>query len=195
MKFFISLVFYLISYLTFSQKLVFDIFLFGNKIGQTVVEKTVVNDSMTHFTLASKSEAHILFTHRIITLNYDIFYKRDRLFASTSKHTRNDEVHYTSINWMGNKYVMKLDGILSDINAWVDCSTVKLFFAEPCNAHFIFSERLGEFRNIKKTGDGLYEAEMKEGITYYYHYKNGTLTELEMKKGLLGSIYMRPHQN
>ena len=73
----------------------------------------------------------------------------------------------------------------------VNCSTVKLFFSEPCSNTQIFSERLGEYRVIKKIEPGVYQAEMKEGITYIYHYKNGKLTELEMKKGLLGSIYLR----
>jgi len=87
---------------------------------------------------------------------------------------------------------MKRDNESFCIKPVVDCSTVKLFFQEPCNTSQIFSERLGENRPIKKTGEGIYEAEMKEGVTYIYHYKNNKLAELEMKKGMLGSAYLRP---
>lgn len=177
-----------------SQKLAFDIFLFGNKIGQTVVEREVKNDSITQYTLNSFSEAHVFFTTRKISLHYDITYKHDWLTNVFSRHTRNDEVHVTTIQWNGNKYVMNLDGVISYIINMVSCTTVKLFFAEPCSPNAIFSERLGEYRVIKKTGDGNYQAEMKEGLTYFYHYKEGKLVELEMRKGMLGSIFMRPHQ-
>ena len=194
LKFIFSLLLCSLLSSSFSQKLSFDIFLFGNKIGSTIVEKTIKNDSVTTYTLQSNSEAHIFFTTRKIALHYDIVYKHNQLFSSYSKNTRNDEVHVTTIQWQNNNYIMKREDGALCIKPPVDCSTVKLFFAEPCNNQQIFSERLGEYRMIKKTGDGTYEAEMKEGLTYIYHYKNGKLLELEMRKGLLGSIYLRPHQ-
>ncbi len=185
--------FLFLSNYSFSQKVGFDIFLFGNKIGQSSIEKVVKNDSITTYTLQSNSEAHIFFTTRIISLHYDIVYKNNLLFSSYSKHNRNEEQHITTINRQQNStYVLKRDNESFCIKPDIDCSTVKLFFAEPCNAQHVFSERLGEWRPIKKTGEGTYEADMKEGITYYYHYKNGKLVELEMKKGLLGSVYLRP---
>lgn len=179
---------------TFSQKVSFDIFLFGNKIGQSNIEKNVKNDSTTTYTLQSNSEAHVFFTTRKINLHYDIIYKHNELFSSYSKHNRNEEQHITTINKLqNNTYLMNRDNESFCIKPEIDCSTVKLFFNEPCSAQHIFSERLGEWRPIKKTGEGTYEADMKEGIIYYYHYKNGKLVELEMKKGLLGSVFLRPH--
>jgi hypothetical protein len=193
MKFTIVLLLTLLSGFGFSQKLTYDIFLFGSKIGQSVVEKTVNNDSITEYTLVSSSEAHVFFTHRKVTLYYDIVYKRGKYFSSFAKHTRNDEIHTTTITRHGNGYEVKLDSKTVELNATVDCSTVKLFFAEPCNPTSVFSERIAEFRTIKKTGDGVYEAEMTDGLTYYYRYKSGKLVELEMRKGFIGSIYLRPH--
>jgi hypothetical protein len=194
LKYFLLLPVFLITTFLQGQKLTFDIFLFGGKIGETVVERTVKNDSITEYTLNSRSEAHIFFTHRIITLVYDILFKHDQLFSSYSKHTRNDEVHITNIMHEGNRYMIKMDNTVSYLNAAVNCSTVKLFFAEPCSLDKVLSERMGQFRNFKKTGNGEYEAEMSEGITYYYRYKNGKLAELEMHKSILGSIYLRPHE-
>ena len=174
---------------SFSQKLKFDIFLFGNKIGQTIVERTVKNDSIISYSLRSNSQAHIFFITRKIALHYDILYKQGRLFSSYSKSTRNDEVQVTTIMWLGNKYLMKRQDGTFNINTVVDCSTVKLFFAEPCNTSRIFSERMGEFRSLKKAKEGVYEAAMQDGLTYFYRYKNGVLYELEMCKG--ASVFMR----
>ena len=193
MKAFFSLLLFLWFGFSSAQKLTYDIFLFGNKIGQSVIEKNVKSDSITTYTLQSNSEAHIFFTTRKIALHYDIVYKRNQLYSSYSKNTRNDEVHVTTIQYENTTYIMKREDGAFCIKPFVDCSTVKLFFAEPCNPKQIFSERLGEYRAIKKTGEGTYEAEMKEGLTYTYHYKNGKLIELEMRKGLLGSVYLRPH--
>ncbi len=193
MKYNIVFLFLFVLTSAFSQKLTYDIFLFGKRVGQTLIEKNIKNDSVTAYTLSSVSEATVFFITRKVSLHYDIVYKLNQLISSFSKSIRNDEVHVTSIRWQGNKYnVDREDGTFAVKNA-VDCSTVKLFFDEPCNLHQIFSERMGEFRVIKKTGEGTYESYMQDGITYFYRYKKGKLMELEMRKGLLGSVYLRPH--
>ena len=159
-----------------------------------MVERVVKNDSITQYTLNSASEAHVLLTTRKITLHYDITYKHNHLLSSYSKHTRNDEAHITTVQWVGNKYIISTDNVASKLSDMLDCSTVKFYFSEPCSSTVVFSERLGENRVLKKTGDGVYQADMREGITYYYRYKNGKLVELEMKNSILGSSYLRPHQ-
>ncbi len=87
---------------------------------------------------------------------------------------------------------MKRDAESFCMKPVVDCSTVKLFFIEPCSNEHVFSERIGEYRPLKKKAAGIYEAEMTDGLTYIYHYTSGKLTELEMRKGLFGSAYLRP---
>ena len=156
-----------------------------------MVEQQVKNDSITHYTLNSKSEATVFFVTRRIGLTYNIVYKHNRLISSYSKSTRNEVVEITTIKWENNSYLLnRVDGSFC-IKPVVDCSTVKLFFAEPCNAGQVLSERMGEFRSLVKTGEGVYKADMQDGLTYFYRYKNGILTELEMRKGMLGSVYLR----
>lgn len=192
MKIKLTLLFFLFFSKSFSQKLSFDIFLFGNKIGQTVVEQNIKNDSITTYTLNSASEAHIFFTTRKLSLHYEIVYKHNQILSSYSKSIRNDEAHIVTIQRQNNIYMMNRDGVVLCIKPLQDCSTAKLFFHEPCNQQSVFSERLGENRPVKKTGESVYEVEMQEDVTYIYHYKNGKLLELEMRKGLLGSVYLRP---
>lgn len=178
-----------------AQKLVYDIYLFGGKIGQSVIEKNIRNDSVTQYSLRSSSEVHVFFTVKKVSLVYDIVYKFDYLLSSYSKSIRNEELHITTINRENDNYIMKRDGVSYCIKPLVECTTVKLFYNEPCDAQQVFSERLGEYRTIRKIAEGIYTAEMAEGVTYYYRYKNGKLYELEMKKGMLGSVYLRIHNS
>jgi hypothetical protein len=194
LKYILSSLLFLLSTLSFAQKLTFDIFLFYNVIGQTVVERSVKNDSIVQYTLNSSSEAHVLLTTRITKLHYDITYKGGHYFSSYSKLNRNDEQHIITVQWQGNKYAINQDNTTLTLTDIIDCSTIKFFYAEPCNMKTVFSERLGENRPIKKTGDGVYQVDMKEGVTYLYKYKDGKLVELEMKSALLGSSYARPHR-
>ena len=191
MKIFFPFLFLLSAYNLSSQQIIIDIYLFGGKIGQSVVQRTVKNDSVTEYKLNSSSEAHVFFTTRKITLLYEEVYKYGHLLSSYCRHTRNDELQITTIARRGNGYVVNANNGISLINELVDCATVKLFFDEPCSMNKVLSERLGEYRTFKKTGEGVYEAEMKEGLTYTYRYKQGKLVELEMRKGIIGSVYLR----
>jgi hypothetical protein len=185
--------FLLLCLCSFSQKLAFDIFLFGNKIGQTTVEKKIKNDSITHYMLNSASEARVFFVTRKIGLYYDIIYKNDQLVTCFSKSTRNEELHVTNIRWLGNKYRVDREDGSFNILSTVTCSTIILFFEEPCDGMKVFSERMGEYRYLKKIEPGVYEAEMQDGITYFYRYVKGKLIEMELRKGVLGSVFLRPH--
>ncbi|HLP19765.1 MAG TPA: DUF6134 family protein [Chitinophagales bacterium] len=192
MRYIFTLLLFLHLLTASSQKLVFDVILFGNNIGKTTVEKLVKNDSIVTYLLNSASEAHILFTKHTSTLYYDIMYKRGQYISSYSKGSSNGKTDVTTINWLGTKYLMKrIDGAFN-INSPVYCSTIQLFFHEPCDKARVFSERMGEYRTIKKVSDGVYKADMQDGLTYYYRYKNGRLIELEMRRGLLGAAYLRP---
>lgn len=177
---------------TFAQKLAFDVILFGDKIGQTVVEQTNKGDTTIVYQLNSNSEAHILFTTHKVTLHYELMFKRDQLISAYSKGTTNGKADVTTINWQGNRYFMKRHDGNFYVNVPVYCSTTMLFFNEPCDGARVFSERMGEFRTIRKIEEGVYKADMQDGLTYYYRYKGGKLIELEMRRGILGSAYLRP---
>jgi hypothetical protein len=176
----------------FTQKLAFDVILFGNKIGQTVVEQTNKGDTTIVYELNSNSEAHILFTTHKVTLHYELMFKRGQLISAYSKGNSNGKVDVTTINWQGTRYFMKRSDGNFNVNVPVYCSTTMLFFNEPCDGARVFSERMGEFRTIKKVEPGVYKADMQDGLTYYYRYTAGRLTELEMRRGILGSAYLRP---
>lgn len=192
MKYIFTLLFLLHIAPTFAQKLAFDVILFGNKIGQTIVEQSSKGDSLTMYELNSHSEARILFASHKVALHYELMFKHGQLISVYSKGNTNGKVDVTTINWQGTKYFMKRHDGNFNINVPVYCSTTLLFFNEPCDGARVFSERMGEYRTIRKVADGEYKADMQDGLTYYYRYKGGRLIELEMRRGILGAAYLRP---
>lgn len=191
MKKFLLLLFLSFSVAAVAQKRTYNIFLFGDKIGSTTLERILANDSTVRYTLHSASEAKILFSTRKVSLQYEIVYRNDQLISSYSKNIRNDEVNEIKVNWNGIKYMVSTKGKVWNVLAPIFCSSVKFYYEVPCGDSKIFSERLGQFCPLKKVSASKYECEMSEGVTYIFNYTNGEMTELEMKKGLLGSLYLR----
>ena len=166
--------------------------MFGNVIGQSVVERTLHADTAVSYKLHSYSEAHIFFTHRTNALDYDILYSHRKLISSVSKNKRNDESHFVSVKKQSDSYLIVRDGEQLCFKPDISFSSILLFYEEPKKQTEVFSERLGEYRPMKCVAPHEYEVDMKDGDTYIYRYQNGKLLELEMKKGLLGAAFLRP---
>jgi hypothetical protein len=173
-----------------AQKLNYGIYLFGKKIGVSTIERKRMDDTTLNYTLNSASETTIFFVQRKVSLVYNITYRNDKLFSSYSKNIRNDEVITVQVNQQHGGYSIVRNNCTQLIKSMIDCSSVKFYFEEPCNDDKIFSERIGQFVPIRKISEGEYECTLNEGVTNIYRYKNGKLTELEIKKGMV-SAYLR----
>ncbi len=195
MKAALTFISFLLSTVLFSQKLSFDVYLFGNVIGHTGIVRQIMGDTLANYKLHSHSEAYIFFTHRTSTLDYDVSFLRGKLIHCTAKNVRNDESHLVTITCQNNSYLIVRDGEQLCFKPDIIFSSIQLYYEEPKKQKEVFSERLGEYRPMKCVAPHEYEVDMKGGITYTYRYGNGKLLELEMRKGLLGSAYLRPHKS
>jgi hypothetical protein len=175
-----------------AQNQSFDIFLFGKKIGTMTIEKTNSMNGVSTYKLRSKSEATVLFTKKKNELEFDVVYKDGFLFSSYSKNTVNDEVeNYASASWDGAKYVCQNEQKKFTVGEKALYSVVMLYFKEPVGVTRIFSERIGDFADLKNVSPGVYEFKMPNGDKNIYHFENGKIKEVEMKKSI-GTAYMRP---
>ncbi len=172
-----------------SQKLAFDIILFGKKIGQTVVEKIDHGHGEISYKLHSSSEANLLFTKKTSAMNFDIVYKEGNFFSSYCKNVKDGVAEVVTIEWNGSRYVIKKGAETFNLNQSLDYTAIQLYFSEPVGKSKIFSERLGEFCNFVKTSEGEYVCKLENGVTNTYRYKYGKLYELEMSKG--ASVFMK----
>jgi hypothetical protein len=179
----------IIAIVSSAQKHVYDIELFGKKIGSTVVERIDKGKGEVQYKLTSSSEVNILFSHKTSTMLFDITYKNGILFSSYCKNVKDGITEIVTIAWDGTRYVIKKGDEVLQISQMLDFSAIQLYFLEPKGKGKIFSERLAEFCTFTKTNEGEYECKVGSGVNNIYRYKNGALYELEMSKG--ASVFMR----
>ena len=176
--------------LSFSQKIKFDVFLFGNKIGETFIER---RDSAGQkiYTLRSTTDAKVLFIEKKSVMSTDVrFDKEGKLFSCAFQNIKNDERFFTtSVPDGSTRFLVNKDGEKTIVPAPISYSSIMLYFSEPPNNQKVFSERLGGFFQMVRQPDGTYLAYMDEHYAKYT-YTAGKLMELEIKS-TLGSVIMK----
>ena len=172
-----------------AQKHIYDVELFGKKIGSTVVERIDKGKGEVEYKLTSSSVVNILFTKKTSDMTMDVIYKDGQLVSSYVKNVKDDVTEVATVLWDGAKYVIKRGEETLVLKQAVDFSNVLLYFVEPKGRLTIFSERLGRYWNFNPIGAGVYECKLDNGVDNIYRYKNGLLVELEMSKG--ASVFMR----
>ena len=172
-----------------AQKSIYNIELFGKKIGETVLEKLDKGNGETLIKLRSTSQVDILFTHKTSSMVMDVMYKDGTLITSYCKNVKDGVTEITTTAWNGTKYIIKKGEETLQLTQPLDFSGIQLYFTEPKTHSKIFSERLGIFCSFIKKAEGVYESKLSNGVSNIYRYKNGVLYELEMSKG--ASVFMR----
>ena len=174
---------------SYGQKLKYDVYLMGNKIGETTIEH---RDSagLKLYSLRSTTDAKVLFVEKKSTMATDELYdKSGNLFYSFFENIKNEDKYLTKVFWENKKLIVNKDGEKTVLPVAVNFSSLLLYFAEPPNLQKVFSERLGQFFEMVKQADGTYLA-LLDGHSSVYTYKAGKLVLLEMK-GSLGSVQMK----
>lgn len=183
------LLFFLLSITATAQKRVYDITLFGNKIGQTIVERSDNGNGEVRYKLVSSSEANVLFSKKTSEMNFDVVYKDGKLISSYVKNVKDGVTEIVNIAWEGTRYLIEKGAEMLNFNQPINFSAIHLYFTEPKTQSKIFSERMGSYCNFTKIADGVYQCKLDNGVSNIYRYRNGELYELEMSKG--ASIFLR----
>lgn len=181
--------FFIFSIALSAQKHIYDVELFGKKIGSTVIERIDKGGGEIEYRLVSNSQVNILFTKKTSYMNMDVVYKNGQLMSSYVKNVKDDVTEVATVVWDGAKYVIKKGEETLALKQAIDFSNVLLYYFEPKGRSTIFSERLGRFWSFNALGNGVYECKLDNGVDNIYRYKNGVLVELEMSKG--ASVFMR----
>jgi hypothetical protein len=171
------------------QKLKYDVFLMGDKIGETIVER---KDSagLKVYSLRSNTDAKVLFVEKKSAMSTDVVYdKEGKLFSSFFENIKNEDKTLTKVFWDNKKLTVDKDGDKSVLPVAVNFSSLLLYFTEPPTMQKVFSERLGKFFQMVRQSDGTYLASL-DGHSAIYTYKAGKLIALEMKS-TLGSVLMK----
>jgi hypothetical protein len=186
---FLLLAFSLWCFASFGQKLKYNVYLLGNKIGEMTIER---RDSAgcKRYALKSTTDAKLLFIEKRSAMSTYVSFDVDgKLISAFFQNIKDDETLLTKSIWESGKLRVDKNGEKTEYNGPVNFSSVLLYFAEPKNQQKVFSERVGKFFEIVKQADGTYLAAI-DGHSAVYTYKAGKLVELEMKS-TLGSITMK----
>jgi hypothetical protein len=172
-----------------AQVKLFDVVLLGKVIGETKVERHIMDSGEIHYTLRSKSEANVLFTTSKSDMYLSAIYKDGSLLSTFCSVVKNGVKETMEMVKKGSQYVVKKNTNPSVINANIVSSSLQLYFQEPKVLHNIFSERMGMFFNFINPKPGIYSCKIDE-VNNIYKYNNGTLYEVEMSKPM-GSVFLR----
>lgn len=172
-----------------AQTLLYDVVLFGKKIGASTIERIDNGNGEVRYKLSSQSSYNNFLVNRTSQMQFDVVYRNGKLFSAYCKNVKNEITEITTVLWDGMKYVISKGEETLQVNQLIDFSAIQLYFSEPAGRTRIFSERLGAYCTFEKEGNGEYICELENGVDNIYRYRNGVLYELEMSKG--ASVYMR----
>lgn len=181
-KYFFCTLFLLVTLNGFSAKetVLFDILLFGDKIGGLTVTKETRNDGSELYTLDTKSKAKILWINKENTTHYEVIYKGGKLISSFFKETENGEVkRWNKITYDGKSYL--LDGYKGK-KTFTEApvfSIVSVYFNDMKNVSRIFYEAEGDFNSLQNPEENTYEFKSSDGNRNVYHYLNGKIHHME----------------
>lgn len=171
------------------QKLRYDVFLFGKKIGETTVER---RDSagFRHYFLHNTSRVQLLFMDRKMDISAHVLIGSDGTMASSIYESiKENGKSCTKTIWDKDKLLVEKNGEKKVISSAIKFPSIFLYFFEPDKLQNFFSEQKGQFVDIKKELEGKYSCQINKHVEKYT-YSKGKLIQVEMQNSL-GSIFMK----
>lgn len=168
----------------------FEEFARGKKIGEIVITQSDSAGEI-HYTLNSFTEFKMLFADIQATISAKTIVGKDGLFLSSTYQGKRKEKASINVNTIrkGDKILVEKDGKKHNVSGSAGFSTLQLYFTEPANIFQLFSERTGEFVEVKHLGNHRYSAPVSS-LKGIYTYVNGKLTEIEASTPF-GTLYIK----
>jgi hypothetical protein len=171
------------------QKLKYDVFLFGKKIGETIVEMRDSAD-VKLYSFHNISRVKFLFWDKKFNLSGRVVVGRDGLMTvSTFENIKENGCSVTRSVWDKNKLLVYKNGEKWTLNDAVKFPSILLYFFEPHDLQKFFYEPKGAYFEIKKEAEGLYSGQVSNHSDKYT-YDKGRLIQVEFKN-TFGSILMK----
>ena len=171
------------------QKLKYDVFLFGKKIGETIVE---MKDSagVKLYSLHNTSRVKFLFWDKKFNLSGRVVVGQDGLMTvSTFENVKETGSFVTRSVWDRDKLIVDRNGEKRTLTDAVKFPSILLYFFEPHDLQKFFYEPKGAYFEIKKEAEGLYSGQVSNHFDKYT-YDKGRLIQVEFKN-TFGSILMK----
>jgi hypothetical protein len=180
----------LLGYSTgYAQKMKFDVFFLGKKIGETCAE---MKDSAGYkiYSVHNTSHVKFLFWEKKYDMSGHVIVGRDGLMTTaTFQNIKDNGTSVTRTTWDKDKLVIDKNGEKKVISGAVKFPSILLYFFEPTHLQQFFYEPRGSFFEIKKEAEGIYSSQPSTHTDKYF-YRNGKLIMVIMQNSM-GSIFMK----
>ena len=174
------------------NKLEYDILFHGIKVGKLTASKEQPNNSNINYELNSHAKFKMFLSYSVA---YDLYTNYENGILNSSKlHNkvngkeksrveikRDQEKHY---------FISSLDEKIHELRPkhseqQFDFSISKLYFQEPINKSFVFSEKYGIFLKIINLGNRKYKIVLPDNSNSVYHFNiNGVCESVDMNRGI-----------
>ncbi len=183
---FFILLFFSFCTIRAEETVAFDIYLFGNKVGEVVASHEKRTDGTDRYRLVTKASAKILWIVRNQSSTYDVVYKDGQLLSSTHFSRDNDDVKSCKVTRDANGIsATNHEGKVFSYKEVPVYSIVKLYFQEPKNINHFFDESDGHYLSISSSQKGKYEFKRRNGDKSVYYYVNGVPSDLEFHTSIV----------
>lgn len=171
----------------FGQTYVYDIEVFGKKIGEVIATKTIAENNTITYVSNSKSEVNFLGKKEIITTMKTV-YENNVLQSSYYEVKKNNKVkEKATILYQDGTYQILTNGKKTLFDKPVKKSTIMLTYQLPVDGEKIFEEVGGYYKTIKKVGvDKFYLVDSKSSyVDTYIYNQQGVLKKCIIRKALI----------
>ena len=122
-----------------------------------------------------------------------VFDNSGNMIYSYYKNIKSDAEITTVANLQNGKLNVVHNGDKWAVDVPFNASSVLLYFAPPQKLQKIFSERAGKLFDMIKKDEGVYQASLDDG-TAKFTYAANKLSQIEVSKGILGTIIIKAVQ-
>ncbi len=159
----------------------YDIFLFGDKIGEMHISKEVKPDGTELYIIDSYSKAKVLWINRDNTSHYETVYKNGQFFSSGYTEIENGKkTRWGMVKWDGKKYLVDNYAGKKIINEISKHTVVSLYFGDISKMKRIFYDSEAEMIDVEHPDANTVEFKSSDGHRNTYHFVNGVLDRLEV---------------
>ena len=163
-----------------SDSLIYDLLINDELIGEMYVAKNVNGDATYNYSCVSNVDYRLLFSFNIQFFYLSNFDADGNYQSSEFKYLFNEDVKEANwINCRGNKcYVYEGAVVKKIIENPLHRTTMEMYFNEPSEDTWLFSERFGANLKVEKEEKDLFKIDFPGGNTCHYYYNKGICSKV-----------------
>ncbi|MCE7862051.1 MAG: hypothetical protein DYG99_00770 [Bacteroidetes bacterium CHB5] len=151
----------------------------GDSVGSLLIEQRV-HGNKTTYTLTSQVSVQFLFQFLVEEQIVDVFNDGLLVHSSHQRHINGVLKATHALTRKADKYqVVDKDNRFYQLNEKILATVVSIYFHEPNQGQWVYSQNYKKLLPLEKTGEGCYRIQLPNGTTSKYRYLSGVLSEVE----------------